>query len=183
VLTRVASLKVREQPAPSEACCYADGSCADVDPSTCADEGGVAQGPGTTCAEVDCEATPTPTATAEPSPTPTPTPTEVPETPTPSPTPTVAPPPPTEVIATPPPEETPRPPETPPPLTPLPEEGTPEVIIAPAPGTPEAVIAPPPTGTGSPTGGSWPWWPLVVAGAAAGVAGVLLAYQGRRAKP
>jgi hypothetical protein len=54
--------------------------------------------------------------------------------------------------------------------------------VEPAPETPKAVIAPPPTGTGSPTGGSWPWWPLAVAGAAAGAAGVLLAYQGRRAK-
>jgi hypothetical protein len=55
--------------------------------------------------------------------------------------------------------------------------------VEPAPGTPEAVIAAPATGAGSPSGGSWAWWPLAVAaGAAVGAAGVLLAYQGRRAK-
>jgi len=71
---------------------------------------------------------------------------------------------------------------TPVPIAPAP--GTPEVIIAPPPGTPIAMEAPP-TGAGSPSGGSWAWWPLAVAvaGAAAGAAGVLLAYQGRRAKP
>jgi hypothetical protein len=41
----------------------------------------------------------------------------------------------------------------------------------------------PAAGMGSVSGSSWPWWPLAVAGAAAGAAGVLLAYQGRRAKP
>jgi hypothetical protein len=88
---------------------------------------------------------------------------------------------------TPPPvEETPRPVEPGPPATAAPDEG--EVIapapVEPAPGTPEAVIGVPPTGAGSASGSSWPWWPLAVAGAAvAGTAGVLLAYQGRRAKP
>ena len=167
----------------SEACCLPDDTCMDVEPSTCIGEGGVAQGPGTTCPDVDCEATATPTATAEPSPTPSPTPTEVTETPTPSPTPTIAPPPPTEETATPPPgppvEETPRPVEPGPPPTAAPDEGD---VIAPAPGTPKSIIAPPPTGAGSPSGGSWPWWPLAVAGAAAGAAGLLLVYQGRRAK-
>jgi hypothetical protein len=74
-----------------------------------------------------------------------------------------------------------------PPDEPAPDGGD-VIIIAPAPdepapGTPEALIAPPATGAGSPSGGSWAWWPLAVAGAAAaGAAGVLLAYQGRRAK-
>ena len=74
-----------------------------------------------------------------------------------------------------------------PPPTPAPD-GEDVIIIAPgpvepAPGTPEAVIAAPATGAGSPSGGSWAWWPLAVAaGAAVGAAGVLLAYQGRRAK-
>ncbi len=65
-----------------------------------------------------------------------------------------------------------------------------DVIIAPAPvepapGTPEAVIeVPPRTGAGTTSGSSWPWWPLAVAGAAAaGTAGLLLVYQGRRARP
>jgi hypothetical protein len=61
-------------------------------------------------------------------------------------------------------------------IAPAPDE---ESVIAPA---EEQVIAPPRSGAGSPSGGSWPWWPLAVAGAAAGAAGVLLAYQGRRAK-
>ena len=69
--------------------------------------------------------------------------------------------------------------------TPAPDGG--DVIapapVEPAPGTEELIIAPPPTGAGSPSGSSWPWWPFAVAaGAAAGAAGVLLAYQGRRAK-
>ena len=69
--------------------------------------------------------------------------------------------------------------------TPAPDGG--DVIapapVEPAPGTEELIIAPPPTGAGSPSGGPWPWWPLAVAaGAAVGAAGVLLAYQGRRAK-
>jgi len=73
-----------------------------------------------------------------------------------------------------------------PPPTPAPDGE--DVIIAPAPvepapGTPEAVIGVPPTGAGSASGGSWPWWPLAVAGAAAGAAGVLLVYQAQRAKP
>ena len=86
-------------------------------------------------------------------------------------------------------EDTPRPVEPAPPTTP-PADGE-DVIIAPgpgepepAPGTPDAVIEVPPTGVGSASGGSWPWWPLAVAGAAAaGTAGLLLAYQGRRARP
>ncbi|KPJ48959.1 MAG: hypothetical protein AMJ38_04255 [Dehalococcoidia bacterium DG_22] len=76
-----------------------------------------------------------------------------------------------------------------PPPTPAPDGG--DVIIAPGPGEPkpapeteELIIAPPATGAGSASGSSWPWWPLAVAGAAAaGAAGLLLAYQGRRAKP
>ncbi len=74
-----------------------------------------------------------------------------------------------------------------PPPTPAPDGE--DVIIAPAPvepapGAEEAVIGVPPTGAGSASDSSWPWWPLAVAGAAvAGTAGVLLAYQGRRAKP
>lgn len=66
-----------------------------------------------------------------------------------------------------------------------------DVVIAPAPGEPdiapgteELVIAPPTAGAGSAAGSSWSWWPLAVAGAAAaGTAGALLAYAGRRAKP
>lgn len=66
-----------------------------------------------------------------------------------------------------------------------------EDVIAPAPREPdstpeteELIIAPPATGAGSASGSSWPWWPLAVAGAAAaGTAGLLLAYQGRRARP
>lgn len=74
-----------------------------------------------------------------------------------------------------------------PPDEPAPD-GEDVIIIAPAPdepapGTSETVIAAPATGAGSPSGGSWAWWPLAVAaGAAVGAAGVLLAYQGRRAK-
>ena len=83
--------------------------------------------------------------------------------------------------------------ETPPPATPVrPEEPPPTLVpdggeviapppIEPAPGAPE-VIGVPPTGAGSASGNSWPWWPLVVAAAVTGAAGVLLAYQGRRAK-
>jgi outer membrane biosynthesis protein TonB len=92
-------------------------------------------------------------------------------------------------------DETPRPVEPAPPDEPTGDEG--EVIapapdeeqiiapapVEPAPETPESVIAPPPSGAGSPSGGSWPWWPLAIAGAAvAGAASVLLAYQGRREK-
>jgi outer membrane biosynthesis protein TonB len=65
-------------------------------------------------------------------------------------------------------------------IAPAPDE---EPLIAPAPAE-ESAIAPPPSGAGSPSGGSWPWWPLAIAGAAAaGAASVLLAYQGRKAKP
>ena len=44
-------------------------------------------------------------------------------------------------------------------------------------------IAPSAGGAGYGSGRSWPWWPLAVAGVAVGAAGVLLAYQGRKAKP
>jgi hypothetical protein len=59
---------------------------------------------------------------------------------------------------------------------------TPAVTPAPA-ATPAVatvtptVVAPPPTGAGSASGGSWAWWPLAIAGAAAGVVGALLAWQ------
>ncbi len=72
-----------------------------------------------------------------------------------------------------------------PPPTPAPdgEDVIAPAPVEPAPGTEELIIAPPATGAGSPSGGSWAWWPLAVAaGAAVGAAGVLLAYQGRRAK-
>lgn len=105
---------------------------------------------------------------------------------------TPAPPPPVEetqppVEETPPPvEETPQPVEPAPPLGPEPEEG--EVIapppIEPGPEMPEKAIGAPATGRGSTSESSWPWWPLALAGAvAAGAGAVLLAYQGRRAKP
>jgi len=68
-----------------------------------------------------------------------------------------------------------------PPATPA---ATPTPAVTPA-LTPTPVIAPPPTGAGTASGTSWPWWPYMVAlgGAAAAAAGVLLAYQSRRAKP
>lgn len=68
-----------------------------------------------------------------------------------------------------------------PPATPA---ATPTPAVTPA-LTPTPVIAPPVTGAGTASGTSWPWWPFVaaVAGAAAAAAGVLLAYQSRRAKP
>jgi hypothetical protein len=75
---------------------------------------------------------------------------------------------------------------TPPDTTPVPiapAPGTPEVIIAPPPGTPIAMEAPR-AGAGSASDGSWPWWPVVVGGAvAAGAVGLLLVYQGWRARP
>jgi len=63
--------------------------------------------------------------------------------------------------------------------TPTPTVAPPATPVA----SPTPVIAPPPTGAGSASDSSWPWWPFAVAGAAAGAAGVLLAYQARRAKP
>jgi len=59
---------------------------------------------------------------------------------------------------------------------------TPTPVVTPA-ASPTPVIAPPPTGAGTAAETSWPWWPLVVAGAAVAAAGVLLVYQARRAKP
>jgi len=59
-------------------------------------------------------------------------------------------------------------------------EATPAVTAVP---TAPALTGLPVTGSGSALGSSWPWWPLVVAGAVTGAAGMLLAYQGRRAKP
>jgi hypothetical protein len=41
------------------------------------------------------------------------------------------------------------------------------------------VVAPPPTGAGSASDSSWPWWPLAIAGAAVGAAGALLAWQAK----
>jgi hypothetical protein len=75
-----------------------------------------------------------------------------------------------------------------PPVAPPSDEGD---VIAPGPGEPEpapdgeeVIIAPPPTGAGSTTDSSWPWWPFAVGGAVAvGAAGMVLAYHARRAKP
>jgi len=69
--------------------------------------------------------------------------------------------------------------------TPTPTVAPPATPVAtPTPAlTPTPVIAPPPTGAGSASDSSWPWWPFAVAGAAAAAVGVLLAYQRRRAKP
>jgi len=106
---------------------------------------------------------------------------------TPAPAPPVAEPSP-PVEETPEPVGPPRTPEviTPPDTTPVPiapAPGTPEVIIAPPPGTPIAMEAPR-AGAGSSSDGSWPWWPVVVGGAvAAGAVGLLLVYQGWRARP
>jgi hypothetical protein len=59
-------------------------------------------------------------------------------------------------------------------------EATPEVTpVSSGPG----VIALPPAGASSASGSSWSWWPLVVAGAVTGAVGMLVAYQGRRARP
>jgi len=44
---------------PAEACCFPGGSCGNFTPTRCAIEGGVSQGPGTTCAGVDCPQPPT----------------------------------------------------------------------------------------------------------------------------
>jgi plastocyanin len=104
-----------------------------------------------------------PTPTLPPAETPTPSPTPIPTLPTGTP------------IA-----ETPVPvAETTPPATPV---RTQEPSLTPLPTGPE-VIGVPPAGAGSTSGRSWPWWPLVAAGAVAAVGAVLLAYQGRRAKP
>ncbi|MBK8268873.1 MAG: hypothetical protein IPK83_11445 [Planctomycetes bacterium] len=40
----------------TEACCLPNAACVDVDAVTCADLGGIAQGPGTTCATTTCNA-------------------------------------------------------------------------------------------------------------------------------
>lgn len=50
------SLTIECEEAATEACCFPDGSCTDVDPATCTDDGGTPQGEETTCAEVTCEA-------------------------------------------------------------------------------------------------------------------------------
>jgi len=41
-------------PEPREACCFRDGSCLDLDPAACRSAGGTPQGPGTSCATVQC---------------------------------------------------------------------------------------------------------------------------------
>ena len=38
-----------------EACCFLDGTCDDLDPTTCQDQGGGNQGKGTSCAGGGCE--------------------------------------------------------------------------------------------------------------------------------
>lgn len=48
------TLSIKNAVIPTEACCYADGSCADVTAADCAANGGVAQGPGTSCATTTC---------------------------------------------------------------------------------------------------------------------------------
>jgi len=109
---------------------------------------------------------PSPSPTLSPSPSPVPMPTL---TPSPGPAPTL------ELVPSPTPETGPSPIPTPTPTAPTP---TP----TPAPGAARPVALPA-TGAGSASGSSWPWWSLAVAGAVAGAAAVLLAYQGSRAKP
>ncbi len=41
-----------------QACCFPDGSCADLDPTVCQQQGGVPQGPGTDCATTTCPTCP-----------------------------------------------------------------------------------------------------------------------------
>lgn len=48
------TLSIKNAAVPTEACCYADGSCADATAADCAAAGGVAQGPGTSCATTTC---------------------------------------------------------------------------------------------------------------------------------
>jgi hypothetical protein len=72
----------------TEACCFADDTCMNLDDATCTGDGGTPQGPGTDCSGVDCAAAPTPPPSPSPSPEATPTPEPTPtSTPTPSPTP------------------------------------------------------------------------------------------------
>lgn len=103
---------------------------------------------------------------------------------TPAPAPPVEETPPAPVEETPEPGTPVRPPGPPPTPAPDGEDVIAPAPVEPAPGTEELISAPPTTGMGSASGESWPWWPLAVAGAAAaGTAGLLLAYQGRRARP
>ena len=44
---------------PAEACCFPSGGCGDFIPSRCAAEGGISQGPGSTCAQANCPQPPT----------------------------------------------------------------------------------------------------------------------------
>jgi len=55
-------------PIQPEACCFPDGSCAELTPADCINQGGTPQGPGTTCASVNCPLPGTcpPTAVIEP---------------------------------------------------------------------------------------------------------------------
>jgi hypothetical protein len=43
---------------PTQACCFPNGSCADLLPGDCAAQGGTAQGPGTSCAITICAGEP-----------------------------------------------------------------------------------------------------------------------------
>lgn len=40
--------------APNEGCCFSDGTCSDLPPSSCTASGGTPQGPGSTCATANC---------------------------------------------------------------------------------------------------------------------------------
>ena len=52
--TGIYIVAARHQPNPLQACCFRDGSCADMIPTDCVLEGGIPQGQGTVCAEIKC---------------------------------------------------------------------------------------------------------------------------------